>query len=531
MQQLTALDVLFSSLDTETTNGVLGGLVLHEPPAEGAHNPDAGFMRARMAQRLPYLPPLHRKVIRLPIGIDHDYLGRVDRLDLHDHVREISLPSPGTHDQLAAEVSTIMSSALPMDRPLWDLTVIHGLQDGSVAHLLRIHHLVIDGGSMPVLWDALADEPTRPLTAAYTVLHRQPRFGWPELLARELFGTVAKPLQWTAFQARYAAWLASTARSGGLPALAALPFRLMPGALARPGQALLNGALRERGVAEIEPYLPTLRTPSTPFNNRVSAQRTYVFADLPIAPFRDSGKALGGTINDVVLAVCAGAVRRFLRDQGVAVDEPLVVCVPVSIRAADEKLQWANFVHMIFTRFPTHLEDPVERIRFARQAVRRAKGSFDALPTGLIREASRFMPSAPLNFAVRAMVKLPDALSRGPWNVVVSNVRGPNEPAEVGGVRVKGYWPASFLSVGGGLNITLQSYTDRICFGFMGAPEQVGDLRPLVAYMSQALEETMTAARTAPEEGGARPRRIGGSNVQPLGRARSRRAEGQSSDN
>lgn len=501
MQQLTALDVMFSSLDTETTNGVLGGLVLHDPPPPGVRNPDAAFMRARIAERLAYLPPLHRVVAQVPLGLDHDYLAQAGRIDLHEHVREIRLPEPGTHEQLAAEVSMIMSSDLPMDRPLWDYTVIHGLQDGSVAHLLRIHHLVIDGGSMPVLWDALADEPTRPLTAAYQVRHAEPRFGALEMLAREARGVFAKPAQWGAFQARYAAWLVATLRSGGPAAVAALPFRMLPEPLARPGQALLNGALRGRGVAEIEPYLPTLRAPGTPFNNRVSAQRTFAFAELPLAPLRESGKALGGTVNDAVLAVCAGAVRRYLRERGAAVAEPLVVCVPVSIRAEGETLQWANFVHMIFARFPTHLDDPAERIRFARSAIRRSKGSFEALPTDLVRDASRFVPSAMFDLATRLMVKLPDAASRAPWNVVVSNVRGPSEPADVGGVRVRGYFPASFLSVGGGLNITLQSYTDRVCFGLMGAPEQVGDLAPLVQYLSDALAETVAATRAVPESG------------------------------
>ena len=124
MQQLTALDVMFSSLDTETTNGVLGGLVLHEPPTDGRKAADAAFMRQRFAERLPYLPPLHRELVKVPIGIDHDYLGQPDRIDLLEHIRSITLPAPGTRDQLAAEVSRIMSTSLPTGRPLWDYTCL-----------------------------------------------------------------------------------------------------------------------------------------------------------------------------------------------------------------------------------------------------------------------------------------------------------------------------------------------------------------------------------------------------------------------
>jgi len=498
VQQLTALDVMFSSLDTETTNGVLGGLVLHEPPTDGRKAADAAFMRQRFAERLPYLPPLHRELVKVPIGIDHDYLGQPDRIDLLEHIRSITLPAPGTRDQLAAEVSRIMSTSLPTGRPLWDYTVIEGLEDGSVAHLLRIHHLVIDGGSMPTLWDALSDEPTQPLEKLADSTHPEPRYGTGEMLVREFGGVLAKPAQFAAFQAKFLAWIAAQTKESGPLAPVALPLRIaLPGGLARPAQALLNPALRERGIPEIQPYIPTLQAPKTPFNNRVTAQRTFVFADLPLAQFRDTGKALGGTINDVVLGVCAGALRRYLIENHIPADEPLIVCVPVSIRTGHEKTKWANYVHMIFAPIPTHLDDPLARVKAASTAVKSAKGNFDAMPTSLIREASRFIPSAIFNVMVRAMVKLPDSLSKGPWNVVVSNVRGPSTAAYMDGVKVLGYWPASFLSVGGGINITLQSYTDRICFGFMGAPEQVGDLRPIIGYMTDALAETVAAAAAA----------------------------------
>jgi WS/DGAT/MGAT family acyltransferase len=499
VQQLTALDVMFSSLDTETTNGVLGGLVLHEPPPDGRPAATAAFMRQRFAERLPYLPPLHRELVKVPIGLDHDYLGQPDRIDLLDHIRSISLPAPGTHDQLAAEVSRIMSTSLPTGRPLWDYTVIEGLADGSVAHLLRIHHLVIDGGSMPTLWDLLSDEPTQPFEPLGDTTRRMPRWGKGEMLARELGAVAAKPVAFAAFQAKFLAWIATQTKDFGPLAPLALPFRMsLPGALAQPAQALFNPVLRERGIAEIQPYIPTLRTPRTPFNNRVTAQRTFVFADLPLAQFRDTGKALGGTINDVVLGVCAGALRRYLLENNVPTDDPLIVCVPVSLRTGTESTRWANYVHMIFAPLPTHLDDPLARVRAASAAVKAAKGNFDAMPVGLIREASRFIPSAMFNVMTRVMVKMPDALSKGPWNVVVSNVRGPSTAAYMDGVRIKGYWPASFLSVGGGINITLQSYTDRICFGFMGAPEQVGDLRPLIGYMTDALAETVAAAGGIP---------------------------------
>ena len=505
MQQLTALDVMFSSLDTETTNGMLGALIRFEPPTDGRPHADAAFVRARIGERLPYLPPLHRRVVKVPLGLEHDYLGRADRIDLLKHVRTVRLPFPGMQAQLADEVSRIMSSSLDPDLPPWDYTVIEGLEDGSVAHLLRIHHLVIDGGSMPVLWDALSDKPTQPLVLDPGSEHHEPRWGRPEMLVRELAGLANKPSQLSMLVLHYLQWQLDEVKKHGLLAPVAMPMRLLlPGPFAAPAKRLLNERLRAAGIAPIEPFLPVLDPPSTPFNGRVGSERTFAFDDLSLADFREAGKALGGTINDVVLGVSAGALRRYLRSRGIPADKPLIVSVPVTIRGKDETLQWANFVSMIFTELPTHLDDPVARVRAAKASVRAAKGSFDAMPTTLLREASQFIPAAMFNTAMRLMVKLPDKVSKGPNNVVISNVKGPVEPIVLDGVKIKGYWPASFLSVGGGINITLQSYTDRVCFGFMGNPQQVGDIAPLVDFMRESLAETMEAAAKVREREAAR---------------------------
>lgn len=496
MQKLTTLDRMFSSLDSETTNGVLGGLVLYDPPPDGRRAADAAFMRERIAERIDYLPPFYRRVIKVPLRLDHDWLGRAHRVDLTKHVRTLRLPAPGTREQLAREVSRIMSTHLDMTGPPWEYIVIEGLEDGSLAHLMRIHHLVVDGGSMPLIWDALQDEPTRPLVKSDDADYPEPRFGTPEMLARELVGVARRPVDWTVFSAKLAGWIVKEAKEQGVVAALLSPSRVfLPGKAAKPVQALFNPMLRKRGTPEIVPYVPRLKAPKTPFNRRVTSQRTFVFADLPLADFKDTGKLLGASINDMVLGVCAGALRRYMTQRGIPVDEPLIVCVPVSIRQPDEKIQWANFVHMIFAPFRVDIEDPIERVRKSSEAVKKSKGSFDSMPTAHLREMFKFIPPATFNLMVKAFVKLPGNWSRGTWNVVVSNVKGPTKAAYVDGVRVKGYWPASFLSIGGGINITLQSYTDRICFGIVGAPEQAGDLQPLIDAVGEVLAETVAAAK------------------------------------
>jgi hypothetical protein len=155
---------------------------------------------------------------------------------------------------------------------------------------------------------------------------------------------------------------------------------------------------------------------------------------------------------------------------------------------------------MIFAPLPTHLENPAERVAFARSAVATAKASYDALPTHLLREASKFLPPILFNAAVPLMTRVP-ALSRSAWNVVVSNVRGPSRPDYFNGLRVKGYVPASFLSIGGGINITLQSYVDRIFFGLMTTPEQGPDFEKLLDYMREELDALVAAAAAQGESG------------------------------
>jgi WS/DGAT/MGAT family acyltransferase len=502
VQQLTTLDRMFSSLDGATTNATLGGLVLFDPPGPDQPVPDEAFMRRRLTERLRFIPPMNRQVVKAPLPIDHDYLGRPSRIDVSEHLRTIRLETPGSPAQLAAEISRIMGTSLRKDRPLWDYTVIEGLEDGSIAHLLRIDHLVVDGGSMPSLWTLLSDEPSEDMVADPDYGLPAPLYGRAEMVVRQAVGLTTRPAAITAFNTKLARWAVQQVRHHGPLSVVAAPTRLLPGRRAR---ALLNPSLSKRGIPESVPYLPGLRARKTPFNGRIGSERKFVYADLPLADFKHAGKALGGSINDAVLAVCAGALRRYLQDHDAEVDTPLTVCVPVSLRQGDEQPRWANWVHMIFAELPTHLEDPADRLRFARQAVATTKANFDAMPTHLVREASRFLPPVVFNASVPVMTRLHE-LSRSAWNVVVSNVRGPSRPDHFNGLRVRGYVPASFLSIGGGVNITLQSYVDRIFFGVMSTPQQCPDLEALVDYMREELDALVAAAAEPSATTGRRDR-------------------------
>lgn len=495
MQKLTGLDEMFLSVDDAgTTNGVMGGLVIYERPAN-RKAARAAAMVERIEERIEQLPFLRWKLARVPFGLDHARWVDLGNVEVGEHVRTVRLSDPGDDRDLAAEVSAIMSTPLPHDRPLWEVVVIEGLAGGRIAHLMRVHHGLIDGSSVPMVLDILSDDPTPGLGFEAHPGHDGDRFGGRVgMLGRGVVGSAVRPAKFVALQAKTAAWLVSRTKHDGLLAAPAFAGRLLPGPIGAPFRKVAN--LRRPGSSrpDVNGLVPTMRKPATPINGRVEVERSYAFSDLPLADFKKVGKAYGVTLNDVVIAAVAGSVRRYLENRGGVPEKPLVVCIPASLRTGDEQPYWANHVGMFFAELPTDVADPIERLHAASARVKKGKQTFDALPTHLTREASEFIPNALWSVPQRVMAKLPDRVATSQWNLVVSNVRGPSRPVKLTGATIEGYWPAAFLTTGVGLNVTLQSYVDRIDLGFMGAANLTGDLWELPEHMATELAELVAAA-------------------------------------
>ncbi|WP_137120106.1 wax ester/triacylglycerol synthase family O-acyltransferase [Segeticoccus rhizosphaerae] len=496
MQQLTAMDGMFFSVDTATSTGVMGGLMIYDAfddPAAGR----AERMIERITERLDQIPPFRRVRAKVPLGLDKEYWAETE-VDVAAHVRTITLAEGGTDQDLAAEISRIMSIRLDPHRPLWELWIIEGLHGGRLAHLLRVHHGAVDGGTIPTILDLLSDHPTTPADPASAAPGRREPWGGPvEMLARGVVGRALKPVQFVGLQAQTVKYLVGRRSEDGVMALPAFIARMIPGKVGAPVRGVVNRRQRAKGQPEVLPVLPQVTKPATPFNRTITDARTYAFSDLSLADFKRVGKAFDGTMNDAVVAVVAGALRRWMEERGGAPEEPLVVCIPYSLRTGEEKDRWANHISMFFAPLPTHLADPVERLKAVHGDLKAARSNFDALPTGLLRSASRFIPQSLFWVHQQLLSRAPDWVSGSMWNVVVSNVRGPSQVVEVTGARMAGYWPAAFLTTGVGLNITLQSYLDRVDFGFMGAGDLTGDLWELPGHMKDALEELMEAADRA----------------------------------
>ena len=493
MQQLSGMDGMFLSVDTSTSLGVMGGMIVYDKPED----PEAGSrdrMIERISDRLDHLPPLRWVLTPVPLALDKEYWVESE-VDVPAHVTTETVGGTGSDQDLAALVSELMTVPMDKKRPLWDLTVITGLEGGRLAHLLRIHHGVIDGSSVPLVLDLLSDNPTtEPDPNDSAAAAKKPRFGKPEMLARGIVGSATRPVRFLGLQASTAKFLLKRYPVEGSMALPAFIARMMPGKLGAPLRGVVNTRQKIFRKPEVKPVVPQLLKPATPFNKTITANRTFAFSDLPLADVKALGKRYGVTLNDIVVAICAGALRRYLAENGGVPDEPLVVCVPYSLRTGEEKERWANHISMFFAPLPTHLEDPVERLNAVHDDLLAARENFDQLPKDLIRDAYRFLPQAVFTISQKLLTKAPDWVPGSAWNVVVSNVKGPSKTVEVTGAKMAGYWPAAFLTSGVGLNITLQSYRDRIDFGFMGAADLTGDLWELPRYMNEALAELEAAA-------------------------------------
>ncbi len=494
MRQLTGLEQAYLGLEGPTTSATIACLARFDTVPDGQPLPDEPFMRARLHERLPHIPPFTKRVVRVPLGLDHSYLAECDRVDVGRHVRTVRLPAPGDDRTLAAEISRIMSTDLVTDGPLWEYIVLEGLEGGGVAHLLRTHHALADGATILRIWDALSDNPRLPLFEAPTRTLPQPVFGRPEMAARAALGLAKKSAELLKLEYDLITWAASRYDTDGLLAYPGFIASVLPGKLGRNLTGLINTRLRARGAPEITQYTKTYGPgPESVINGRTSARRAFVYDDVPFADVKNLSKLAGTTINNTVVTIVAGALRRFLQDLGPTPTEPIVVSCPVSLRDGTVDDPWGNHVHMLLADLPVHLPDPLERLTRVTEDLIAARRSLDGMPAHLTNDLTNILPRDLFALVVKIWTRLPDNISRAPWNVVVSNVRGPSRPDLLGGVPIRGYWPVSFLSIGGGINISLQGYVERFCVGIVGAPDKTGDLWPLTRYLKDAMHELREA--------------------------------------
>ena len=444
--------------------------------------------RSQLERRLHLLEPLRRRAVEVPGGIDHPFWIEDPDFDLDYHVRHTAIPPPGGDEELGNLVSRIVGRPLDRRHPLWETYVIEGLPDGRFAVLTKIHHATVDGASgvelLTIMLDHTAEgseipPPDRPWSP-----ERKPDD--LEVLGRALVSVARKPGRLVLLTARTMRDLGQATRN---PFMVAAGDQLR-GSLRGPLGTLLNlGRTRPAEPDTTTAPLPTARAPRTPFNRRITAHRRFAFRTSSLSTAKEIKSTLGATINDVVMAACAGGLRAYLLEHDALPDDPLIAMVPVSIRTGEESERWTNRVSSIMAALPTHIDDPVERLRAVNASMSNAKGLFNAMPAERLTDFAEFPSPAMFTRAMRVSTRLglTDRL-RPVGNLVISNVPGPRTPLYAAGARLRHYYPVSTIVDGQGLNITVQSYEDNLDWGLISCRELVPDLNRLLDLIIEDIE-------------------------------------------
>ncbi len=469
MKQLSGLDASFLSMETPTTFGHVNGLGIYERPS-----PDFEpypMVRARMAAIVGGLEPMRRRLVQVPFGLDHPYWINDPHFDLDFHVRHLGLAPPGTVDQLGEQVARIIGRPMDRTHPLWEMYVIEGLPDGRWAVLTKTHHATVDGAAGVLLLTMLTDTQPDAPTPEPVAWDPEPIPSDFDLLKRTAVHLAANPVKAARLQLRLVRDLAETA---GVNSVATLAGRTRD-AITAVARARLSNA----SDGEEHHLLPAAMTPAppTPWNHTITAHRKFALRSASMADIKALKDAAGCTVNDVVMAICAGALRAYLIDHDALPDEPLRAMVPVSIRTGAEADPWTNRVSAILAEVPTHLADPLERMQRCHDAMVDAKHQLDVVPEDALGEFTETLTPLVTSSAMRLVsrLKLADRIHL-PANLTISNVPGPRSPLYFAGAQLQNYIPVSIVTDGMGLNITVHSYVDSLDIGIVAARELVPDV-------------------------------------------------------
>src|SRR3954464_10631654 len=470
MRQLTSLDAQFLALENPRQSGNGAGLATLDPsPARGGRS-GCREIPELLRERLPLLPPLRWRLAEVPLGLDYPFWVDDGQFDLEYHVRELALAAPGSDGQLAEQTARIMSRPLDRARPLWELYVIEGLESGTVGVLTQIHHAVVDGLSgaeiRGLLLDLAPEGRELPEPEAPSAGHAP---GQMELLARGLLGVPRYPVRML------------RSLPSAIPNLDQTPFGTLPGA-----GTLSRAAARLR--RDGGPGPTDLQAPKTSFNGPVTPHRRFVFGKLSLADVKAVKNAHGVTVNDVVVSICAGAVRDWLIEHDELPGDPLVAQIPVSVRTDEQFGTYGNRILLMAAPLHTEIEDAVERLQATHESLLVMKERHRALPAALLQDANHFVPPAVFARAARLTFRFSTSRPGRPtWNLVISNVPGPQFPLYLAGAKLEANYPVSVITDGMGLNITVMSYMGSLDFGIVADRDQMPDLDRLISWLRSEL--------------------------------------------
>ncbi|HEX6461352.1 MAG TPA: wax ester/triacylglycerol synthase family O-acyltransferase [Thermoleophilaceae bacterium] len=480
MRQLTSLDAQFLAVETPRTYGHVGGLAVYDPRTAPGGRLEIADVCKLVSERLHMLPPFRWRLVQVPFGIDHPYWVEDPDFDLDFHIRESAIPPPGDDRSLGEVVSRIFARPLDRSRPLWELYLIHGLKDGRVAMLTKVHHSVVDGVSGAEILSVLLDlEPEGREIPPPEPGHDGERVPTDlEMLGRGIAGLPRQPLR------ALRAAPSTLANLVDVPGVGRVPGMRTFGRVASRVRAVAGAPPTDERVLERQ----TGPVPRTRFNGPISAHRRYAFGSISLDTVKALKNEMGITVNDVVVTICATAVREWLIEHDELPEEPLVSMIPVSVRAEHEFGSFGNRVSMMIVPIPTNVADPRARLLQAHEYLRGAKERHQAIPANLLTDATAFIPPAVAAMAARTTLDIMGRV-RPPLNLVISNVPGPRERLYCAGAELQAHFPVSVIADGVGLNITAMSYREHIDFGIVADRNMIDDVWPLMEGVKNACSE------------------------------------------
>ena len=459
--RLSPLDVSFFYLETPTTHMHVGGVAILQPPDEGF---DFDAFAALVEKRLPLVPRYRQKVKWVPAHVGNPVWVDDPDFDISYHVRRSALPKPGNEEQLKEFVARIQSRALDRARPLWEMYVLEGLADGRVAIITKTHHAMVDGISAVDISTLILDTSPKPRDTPPDNWVPQPEPSGVELLGGAVLDWLRKPSQ-----------IVDTARTG------ALDVRRVVGQAA----GLLGGvAATVRTTAKA--------ASATPLNVDIGAARRFGMARTDLDDYKRVRKLHGGTINDVVLATVSGALRSWLQTRGESVTGLTVrAMVPVSVRAESEQGAGGNRVSSYFVELPVSEPNPVMRLHQVSYAMAGHKDSNQAVSADALVALSGFAP--PTLHALGA--RLAGGFTRRMFNLVVTNVPGPQIPLYANGAQMLEVFPVVPLAKGQAVVVGLTSYKGGVYYGLNADRDAMPDVDVLAQCIEESLAELVETVR------------------------------------
>ena len=456
--RLSAIDASFLHQEKEASHMHVGALVVFEGPA-----PERDDFRAHLESRLRLVPRYRQKLAFPRLEMGRPFWVDDPSFNIDYHMRHTALPKPGSDEQLRHLVGRIFSQRLDRSKPLWELWVVQGLEKGRFAIISKTHHALVDGVSgvdiATVLFDLSPVPADLPEDEGWSA---EPEPSGADLVAEGVKGLVKTPFE--------------------------LAGRAL-GAAQRPGETLERVREAAEGIGEVV-WAGLNPAPDVPLNTKIGPHRRIWWAESRLADFKEIKNALGGTVNDAVLTVVAGALGRWLRDRGVRTEGlELRALVPVSIRTEHDRGELGNRIAAMRGPLPVYVGDPVERLMTVREAMGSLKESKQALGAEVIAGLQDFAPptllaqASRLNFSTRL------------FNLIVTNVPGPQFPLYLLGREMERIVPIAFLPENHALAIAIMSYNGKVDFGLLADYDAMPDLEAFGGYLEQSLAELLKAAR------------------------------------